>query len=186
MSNEEEWKQLENQIDPRIPGWEVPMDGLPLGGGTLYTEEPFKHIKRAYEQPQVKYIDISTPSLTPNAVQVDWKVRTEFPCCPQGVIENPLQAYKQNLKRGAVFCKNQYYCSTVVDSAFGANGILLVMTTNPDSIKPWALAKIIYENGRFVHVNGGTYFEEIGAKKYFTLAQGKEWRGKEELLDDCC
>lgn len=122
--------------------------------------EFFKHVKREYEQPKVKYIDISTPSLTQNAVQINWKVPSEFPCCPQSNFENPLQAYKQNLKRGAIFCKNKYYYSTVVDTAFDKNGILLVMTNNPDGIKRWALAKIAYEFGKFVHISEGTFFEK--------------------------
>lgn len=178
MSYEEEWKELEKYIDPRVNDWGSPFFGLPYGTS-------FNGKKLAYEQPKVKYIDISTPSLTSNAVQVDWKVPSEFPCCPQDVSENPLQAYKQNLKRGAIFCKNKYYYSTVVDTAFDKNGILLVMTNNPDGIKRWALAIIAYEFGKFVHVSGGTFFEEIGAQKYFTLAQGKKWMGEEELLDDC-
>lgn len=156
------------------------------GLGSVTKDTFFNDKKLAYERPQVKYVDISTQSLTPNAVQVDWKVPSEFPCCPQGDFENPLEAYRQSLKCGALFCNNKYYRSFVVDAAYDPKGNLLVMTNNPEGIKGWALAIIAYEFGKFVHVNEGTFFQEIGAQKYFTLGQGKEWEGEDELLDDCC
>jgi hypothetical protein len=31
----------------------------------------------------------------------------------------------------------------------------------------------------------GSFFDENGAKKYFTLAQGKEWTGG-DVFDDYC
>lgn len=179
MSNDEAWKELERNISPRMDDWESQFHGLPYGAS-------FNDKKLAYEQPQVKFIDISTPSLTPNAVQIDWKVPSEFPCCPQGDFENPLEAYRQNLKSGALFCRNSKYSSFVVDSAYDHKGNLIVMTNTPDNFKGWALAIIAYEFGKFVHVSGGTFFEEIGAQKYFILAQGKEWKYEGELLDDCC
>lgn len=179
MSYEEAWRKFERLINPRAGGWITPFEGLPYGAS-------FNDKKLAYEQPQVKYVDISTPSLTPNAVQIRWKVPSDFPCCPQGDFENPLEAYRQNLKSGALFCKNNYYSSFVVDSAYDHKGNLIVMTNTPDNFKGWALAIIAYEFGKFVHVSGGTFFEEIGAQKYFILAQGKKWEDGEELLDDCC
>ena len=48
---------------------------------------------------------------------------------------------------------------------------------NYGAVKPWALSKITYEDGVFYHESNGTFFEEDGAQKFFTLAQGKEWTG---------
>ena len=37
----------------------------------------------------------------------------------------------------------------------------------------------------FVHVNRGSFFEEQGAYKYWTLAQGLKWSGG-DTFDDFC
>lgn len=49
---------------------------------------------------------IETKSLTPNAIQLDWKHPVEFPCCPQQVTGKPLETYLANLKEGKIFSKN--------------------------------------------------------------------------------
>lgn len=87
-----------------------------------------------------------------------------------------------------IFCKNDYYSSIVVESAITDEGeSLWVLTRDGDinAIKPWALSKVTYENGIFSHRNNGSYFEENGARKYFTLAQGKKWTGG-DVIDDYC
>lgn len=126
-------------------------------------------------------------SLTPNVIQIDWKTPTEFPCCPKEGEKNPLESYHKNLKKGVVFCKSKYFTTIVLDSVIANEGkSLYVMTQSEgESIKPWALAKITYENGIYYHKSEGSFFEEQGARKYFTLAQGKEWTGG-EVFDDYC
>lgn len=42
-------------------------------------------------------------SKTPNAVQQDWKVPSEFPCCPLDSNNNSIISYKENLEIGAYF-----------------------------------------------------------------------------------
>lgn len=42
-----------------------------------------------------------------------------------------------------------------------------------------------YENNFFVHINRGSFFEERGAYKYWTLAQGLKWSGG-DTFDDFC
>ena len=44
---------------------------------------------------------------------------------------------------------------------------------------------VIYENNFFVHINRGSFFEEQGAYKYWTLAQGLQWSGG-DTFDDFC
>lgn len=128
-----------------------------------------------------------TESLTPNAVQVDWKTPSEFPCCPQNAKENELEEYQSNLKEGAVFCKNDLYTSSVLDSALiDDDKSLIVMTTSgEDSIKPWALAKVTFQDGKYVHENLGSYFSKDGALKNFTLEQGMKWTGGDSIDDYC-
>ena len=59
---------------------------------------------------------LKTQSLTPNAIQLDWKNPVEFPCCPQQVTDNPLETYMANLVEGKVFCRNNSGESTVIKS----------------------------------------------------------------------
>ncbi len=129
-----------------------------------------------------------TPSLTSVAVQRKWKTPTEFPCCPLNLSENPIKDYFNNLKRGKVFCRNQYGQSKVNKFVFCTNKeSIIILTKNIGDvvIKPWALAEITYENGKFIHTSLGTFFEYIGAEKQFILAQGLEWTGG-DCLDDFC
>ena len=129
-----------------------------------------------------------TKSLTPNVIQIHWNTPSEFPCCPQNEEENPLEKYKQNLNVDSVFCKNSYYSCLVVDSALVDGGKkLIIMTENADenSIKPWAIASVNYDNGIYYHSSIGSYFSKDGAEKYFTIAQGKEWTGG-DVFDDYC
>lgn len=146
----------------------------------------------SYQQPtpiEDESIEISNEikSLTPNAVQIDWRTPSEFPCCPKEPTENPLERYKDNLKVDTVFCKNDLYSSLVMDSAItNDRQYLWVMTRSAgETIKPWALARVMYKNGIYAHENMGSFFDENGAKKYFTLAQGKEWTGG-DVMDDYC
>ena len=59
------------------------------------------------------------------------------------------------------------------------------MSCNEKGPKPFGLSKITFLSGRFIHENIRTYFEEDGARKYFTIAQGLEWTGG-EVFDDMC
>jgi hypothetical protein len=51
---------------------------------------------------------------TPNAAQREWRTSSEFPCCPIECIGEPIQAYAENLKTGAIFCRNEIYSSFVL------------------------------------------------------------------------
>lgn len=127
-------------------------------------------------------------SLTPRAVQRNWRTPTEFSNTPQEVGDNPLAAYAENLEEGAVFSHNQYGSSLVVNSGFSENHqSLYVMTESSDgdeALKRYALAKVTYEDGLFVHT-GRTFFSKEGAEKQFTLALGLEWTGGDSIDDYC-
>lgn len=126
---------------------------------------------------------------TENAVQCNWKVSSEFPCCPQEYAEEPIKAYAENLKTGSIFCRNDVYSSLVLKSALSNDRqslyVISESTEGKNAIKPWALAKITYGNNLFVHTSLGSFFRQDGAEKYFCIAQGLEWTGGEVFDDNC-
>ena len=125
---------------------------------------------------------------TSNAAQRNWSVPSEFPCCPKENIEEPIAVYAENLKTGSVFCRNDTYSSFVLQSAISDDHHLFVIsesTEGENATKPWALAKITYENGLFVHISLGSFFRKEGAEKQFYLAQGLEWYGGDSIDDYC-
>ena len=126
-------------------------------------------------------------SLTPGAKQLNWKTPTEFLLCPTLEEERTLEYYLKKLVKGSLFSRTKYDDGGEVYEA-GINteeNALYVLTDNTTPIKPWALAKITLLDGYFVHENKGSFFEEAGGQKYFTLAMGKEWAGG-DVIDDYC
>lgn len=133
----------------------------------------------------VSYSDVQNyyDSLTPNAVQIDWRTPTTFHLCPQETLS--LEAYNGNLEKGKLFCSNQFIKQEVVDYAITEKGLLVATHALSETIKPWALALVYIENDKYVHASLGTFFEEIGVMEEFTLCQGKEWTG-EHGIDFYC
>ena len=134
-------------------------------------------------------ITVITESLTPNAVQRKWKTPSEFPCCPQEYTEEPIRTYANNLITGSVFCRNNLYSSLVFKSSASEDKqtiyVISESTGDKNSVKPLALAKITFENGKFVHTSLGSFFSQEGAEKQFCLAQGLEWHGGDSIDDYC-
>ena len=92
-------------------------------------------------------------SLTPNAYQ-DWRIPTEFPCCPDIITENPIEKYYQNLKKNKLFSKNQYYTSHVIKADFNKkNNCILVEVTslNKDKTNYYSLFEIHYKYNYYIH-----------------------------------
>lgn len=128
-----------------------------------------------------------TDSLIPTAKQINWRTPCEFVCCPLTITENPLEAYYNNLSNGKVFNKFQYGEQTVEKFVLADEKTILIMTNiyEPSQVKNYALAKITYEDGYYMHTSLGTFFTEEGAEKQYTLAQGLEWTGG-DTFDDFC
>lgn len=128
------------------------------------------------------------PSLTPGALQLNWKVPSEFPLCPAQNSPTPLQDYLKNIKAGEVFCRNEVYESIVFKADISDDGNTLAVITTSAHVKGvsgFVLCTITYQDGHFIHENQRSFFEEIGAEKHFTLALGHEWTGG-EVPDDFC
>ena len=121
-----------------------------------------------------------------NIVQRSWKTPTEFPMCPTGMPENPLEAYKQNMKIDEVFCRNRYGESFLKDVGYDrVRDALIVLTNQPGSLKEWFVSGIYIEDGKYVYETIKSCFEEIGGRKYFTIHTDGTWTGG-EVLDDRC
>ena len=130
-----------------------------------------------------------TQSLTKNAIQIKWTVPSEFPCCPQGIVDNPITSYFDNLLEDSLFCKNDSYKTFVLDAALSEDEKTIFVISESsnvkEAVKPWVLSRITYENPAYVHYSLGSFFTKIGAEKYFCLAQGKEWTGGDSIDDYC-
>lgn len=127
-------------------------------------------------------------SLTPGAKQLNWKVTSEFPLCPPRPSSSPLAEYLDRLKPGAIFCRNEVYESFVHKADLSDDGNTLAVITTSEHVKGgsgFVLSTITYQNGYFIHENQHSFYEEIGAEKYFTLALGREWSGG-DVFDDYC
>lgn len=125
-------------------------------------------------------------SLTPNAIQGDWRTPTDFLRCPPNTSTRPLEDYYSNLKLKSLFSRNTYGESIVLDYSLSEDkNHLWVMTENTDTnaTKRWAIAEIILHDNHFLHLNRGSFFEEMGARKHFSLEQGNEWVGG-DCFDD--
>lgn len=158
-------------------------DLSPQGGslaGWIYN----RNLPKTY----IEEVSEFTTSLTPNAIQKNWKTPTEFPCCPQSINNNPINTYFTGLKTEKIFSKNQYSNSIIEGFEISDdNNTLWVMCrfSDNDATKPYSLAEVTFENNLFVHNSLGSFFKKDGAEKQFTLAQGLEWT-QGETFDDLC
>lgn len=148
-------------------------------------EDRDKQEECSTEYKNVEKIPNIIDSLTPKAKQQDWITPTEFPQCPQEITSTPLQDYLNRLREGVVYNKNKYATSYVLNAAMSEDETHLSVIVKNDGMKPYALSEVIYEDGIFIHKSKGTFFEEAGAIKYFTISLGKEWEGG-DVFDDCC
>lgn len=100
---------------------------------------------------------LKTQSLTPNAIQLNWKYPVHFPCCPQEYSGNPLEAYMANLEEGKVFSTNEWGDSSVLRFGMPQQDCLWVMCSISIGWKSHAFTKITFKDGIFYHENKGVY-----------------------------
>lgn len=164
----QEWRYKNNEplktVVPHVPDYELPK-----------IEIPEYHPREIKEYAPAENIE-----------QRNWKTPTEFPMCPAGMPENPLEAYRQQMTEGDIFCRNQYGDSFLVEVGYVPEGdALIVITNQPDGFKKWYVSGIYIENDHYIHESIGSFFEEEGARKEFTLLTGGEWTGG-DTFDDFC
>jgi len=124
------------------------------------------------------------PTLTPNAFTKEKMVLSCFPCCPKGKSDDSLEKYFQMLKPGCVYCSNSKYKISIFKSKMCGKKII-VWGKSSSNIKPWSVSIITYDSNHFVHELYSTFFDEVGAEKYFTILSGEQW-DKGDCLDDYC
>ena len=125
-------------------------------------------------------------SLTPLAMQRNWRTPNAFPSCPDEITDQPLKNYLLQLQEGSVFSHNKYGESLVDMAALSEDGLCIsVITSICNGVTGWGLAKITYEGGKFVHAAQGTFFTHEGAEKKHCELICKLWEG-EDSIDDYC
>ncbi len=156
--------------------------------GTSFKTESFQNYKEDYnivEEKQKEEDEKPINSLTPLAMQLNWKIPSEFPLCPQEITSTPLQDYLSRLSKGVVCVRNKYVESIVLDADIALDGSHISIAVEIQNIKPYALMEVFYEDGIFVHKSIRTFFERAGVEKHFNLSLGKEWTGG-DVGDDYC
>ena len=170
---ENKWGSIEGLLmDPNSSERTDPLSNRP------WIREPI--IEERYENDIVN-------SLTYLAIQRKWKTPSEFPLCPDEIDDYPLYDYASRIALGSVFAHNKYGESFV--DAFKVSrdsSCLSVLCSVSNGIKDWAVTKVTYEDGKFVHENCGSFFEHVGAVKEHCKLIGELWTGPEETFDDYC
>lgn len=125
------------------------------------------------------------------AWQINWKTPANFLCCPTSIGKNPIEEYYRRIVIGAEYNYTEYNgirsTQKIINKALVSNdNTILVLSNSPTNIiKPYALSKIYFYEGKFIHENLGTFFQEVGARKYFIIEQGAEWT-EGDTFDDYC
>jgi len=152
-------------------------------GGTLgewlYTSRTEQYV----EEPEP---DELIESRTPGATQNNWKTPSEFPLCPSEIGANALDEYRERLKNGEVFSRNDFGESKVFSAELSeSSDTLVVLCKHPGGVKDWTLARVSVEDRLFVHEGLGTFFTLEGATKQYVLKRGLKWEGG-DTFDDYC
>lgn len=155
---------------------------VPSGG--LLGEWVFKPIDNPKDTSEIPDLVMAK---TPCAAQRNWRIPSEFPCCPQSKEKESLVAYAEKLKPGNIFSQNHISTSKVLKTAMANDQkSFWVLCENPaNSMKPWLLAKVTLQNAIYVHESLGSFFTNEGAEKQFCIAQGLEWTGADSIDEYC-
>ena len=173
----------------RVIQWAQEKNTTPSAKGSMgewiYTPAPAKYNALPEDvETQFDETDNLIKSLTPNAMQRNWNTPTEFPLCPSAPGNAPLYTYLDKLEKGAIVTKNKYSTHFIDDFALCNSNTLTIRAHADDGMKKYSTITITFENDTYVH-EGRTFFEERGAQKALTLAQGLEWTGKDGIDDYC-
>jgi len=122
-------------------------------------------------------------SLTPMAIQRNWRTLGEFPICPDSIGSDPLGEYAARLKSGTVFYKNTFGATSTVVACKGDALLAVLGRLHEDAVKEWAVSKVTVENEKFVHESVSTYFSLEGALNAYCKLVGID-APFEESIDD--
>lgn len=121
---------------------------------------------------------------TPLATQRNWRTVNQFPACPESVGGDPLGEYLERLKPESVFTRNRFGESIVVEAARFDSFLSVVNKQANNGVKGWAVARVIFEDGKFVHEGAGQFFTLDGALKYHCQLTQQLGRTFEPTIDD--
>jgi hypothetical protein len=124
-----------------------------------------------------------SPSLTSLAVQVRWRVPTEFPACPDELTDDALLLYESRLSFGSIFARNQLSTSLVVHRHLGDDSLIVLTHFAGEAIKDWAVAHVSIRDGLFHHRSESTFSSLKGALKHFCGLTGEDLG---DSIDDYC
>lgn len=93
----------------------------------------------------------------------------------------------ERLEEGSVAVITPWGETKVGKAAMSTDGraVFILGEHGDGAIKPWSLAQVTFEVGKFVHESRGTFLTPEGAEKEFTLIQGLPWEGS-DTFDDYC
>lgn len=123
------------------------------------------------------------PSITPLAIQVRWKVPTEFPACPDEFTDDGLLAYNSRLSFGAIFARNEFSTSLVVHHLLREDDLVVLTRFAGENVKDWGVTHISILNGAFAHRNESTFYTPQGALKHFCGLVGEDMT---DSIDEYC
>jgi|EndMetStandDraft_5_1072996.scaffolds.fasta_scaffold02520_2 hypothetical protein len=175
--------------EPKPRPASISIKGSSAGGGISVIQAPLLNSPQgsitAVKAPLDRH-GLDVPSLTESAFQRKWRTPTEFPECPESASGGALDRYLKLLKSGAIFARNQYGESTVVEAAIGPDNILSVVCNTQRGVKGWTHAKVYVTGDKFCHESGGTFFTQDGAMKAHCMTIGAPSQAFEGSIDDYC
>ena len=191
ISQDLSWMRIVTNVEAqvskeRLLAW-AESDNIPVGNsiGEWIFNEKEQQILINIQQDDQQLVQAKSP-LT--AWQKKWKVPANFVCCPSNISDKPIEDYFNRLIIGEVYNYTLYYgydtptIQTIVDKAYIDNdNTIIVISHSTNNVKPFALSKIYFLDGKFIHESIGTFFEENGVRKQFTLIQGLEWMGGDSI-----
>lgn len=117
-------------------------------------------------------------SLTKSAKQFDWKTPTEFPCCPEGIVDGGLHEYMEKLVEGHVFSSNIYDVYYVLDKAIREDkkDLIVLSGIKPDDddvFGAYSLCLIKVVNDIFMHKSIKRFSNREEATRFFKIIIGE-------------
>jgi len=129
--------------------------GLSASTVNQYLEVCADKYSRDYEEVREKEFKKRLVITSENFIQKNWGAQSEFPSCPQKVFNDPIAEYAGLLKNNTIFFQNQYYFTTVIQSAIIDSGktllVLYEVKKKTSKDERWGIMKITFENKKFVH-----------------------------------
>jgi hypothetical protein len=151
-----------------------------------YLEEYADRYCNDYDEVREREIQKRLELAPKNLLQKNWVTKSDFPCCPKNVINNPIAEYATQLENGVIFFQNSFYFTTVLEKAIIENGksllVLYAITKKENENERWGIIKVTFESEKFVHeiipnYNGTLeHYWLIDVENHFkSIVEGNKW-----------